>query len=122
MNVRLLAIDSKMVNLAILKIAQYHLNKGDDVNWYSPIFDQSCDILYISKVFTFTEDLIYLPQHAKIIKGGTGYSVTNKLPNEVENITEISQAYELLYPTIDYSIIFTTRGCVRNCQIGRAHV
>ncbi len=114
MEIRVSAIDSKMANLAILKIAQYHLNKNDQVKWYSPLFDLDIDILYISKVFTFTKDLLYLP-NCKIIKGGTGYDVLSKLPDEVENITDISQAYQLLYPNIDYSIIFTTRGCVRKC-------
>jgi len=113
--IRLLAIDSKMVNLAILKIAQYHINLGDNVNWYEPLFDQICDILYISKIFTFSDDINYLPQ-AQIIKGGTGYDVHSQLPIEIENITNINDAYELLYPKMKYSIIFTTRGCVRNCD------
>ena len=116
MEIRVSAIDSKMVNLAILKIAQYHINKNDNVAWYDPLFDLECDILYVSKIFTFSDDLIYLPVKAKIIKGGTGYDIYSKLPNEIENIIDVSRAYELLYPEIDYSIIFTTRGCVRNCE------
>lgn len=116
MKIRLLAIDSKMVNLAILKIAQYHINQNDDIDWYNPLFDLDCDILYISKIFTFTDDLIYLPLNAKVIKGGSGYDIYSKLPDYIENITDISQAYLLLYPNINYSIIFTTRGCVRNCD------
>ena len=38
MKIRLVATDSKMVNHAILKIAQHHINKGDDVDWYEPLF------------------------------------------------------------------------------------
>jgi len=117
MKIRLLAPDSKLVNLAILKIAQYHINKSDDVAWYEHIFDyENTDILYISKIFTFSNDVIYLPNNAKIYKGGTGYNLTTNLPDEIENITNIENAYELLYPKEDYSIMFTTRGCVRNCK------
>jgi len=115
MEIRVSAIDSKMVNLAILKIAQYYIKKGHNVDWYNPIFDLYCDKLYISKIFTFSKDIEYLPINAEIIKGGTGYDVHSKLPDEIEDITNLSQAYELLYPQINYSIIFTTRGCVRNC-------
>ncbi len=115
MKIRVSAIDSKMVNLAILKIAQYHINNNDNVDWYNPITDQVVDKLYISKIFTFSSDLIYLPYEGEVIKGGTGYDVYSKLPNEIENITDVKQAYQLLYPKINYSIIFTTRGCVRNC-------
>jgi len=115
MKIRLAAIDSKMVNVAILKIAQYHINSGDNVKWYQPLFDQNIDKLYISKIFTFSKDLAYLPQ-CEIIKGGTGYDITSKLPSEIESITDVKKAYELLYPKCDYSVQFTTRGCVRNCD------
>ena len=114
--IRLLALDSKLANLAILRIAQYYINLGIDVGWYEHLFDyEDTDILYISKIFTFTDDVINLPINARIIKGGTGYDVLSKLPIEMESITDIKEAYELLYPEIDYSILFTTRGCVRKC-------
>lgn len=114
MRIALFAPDSKLANLAILRIAQYHINKGDNVKWYEPLFDQDIDRLYISKIFTFTDDLIYTP-NCEIIKGGTGYDVYSKLPDEIEAITRLDEAYQLLYPNIDYSIMFTTRGCVRHC-------
>ena len=53
-----------------------------------------------------------MPLNAKIIKGGTGYDYKTTLPIEIENITELDYT---LYPDCDYSIIFTTRGCVRKC-------
>ena len=114
MIIRVLANDSKMANLAILKIAQYHINAGDNVGWYQPLFDQQIDKLYISKVFTFTDEIIYLPD-CEIIKGGTGYDYSIKLPDEIEHITNVKQAYNLLYPEINYSVQFSTRGCFRKC-------
>jgi len=96
-----------------MKISTYHKRLGDDVDWYSHLFDYAdTDILYISKVFTFSPEPQYLPINAKIIKGGSGYDLVTKLPDEIESITELDYS---LYPDCDYSIIFTTRGCFRKC-------
>lgn len=113
MKVRLIAVDSKIPNYALMKISTYHKRLGDDVDWYNPLFDsENTDILYMSKVFTFTQDYLYLPNNAKIIKGGTGYDIYSKLPDEIENITDLDYS---LYPDCDYSIVFMSRGCFRNC-------
>lgn len=70
MKVRLLATDSKIPNLAIMKISSYHKKRGDDVAWYQPLFDrEDTDILYESKIFTFTPEYEYYPDNAKIIRG-----------------------------------------------------
>ena len=66
MKIRLIADDSKMPNFAIMKISSYHKLKGDNVDWYNHILDyEDTDILYISKIFSFTSDIIYLPINAK---------------------------------------------------------
>lgn len=112
MKIRLLTIDSKIPNYAIMKISSYHKKLGDDVNWYDHLFDYyDTDILYISKVFTFSKMTKYLPINAKIIIGGSGYNYSIKLPQEIEN----SDLDYSLYPKCDYSIVFTTRGCIRKC-------
>lgn len=113
MKIRLLAPDSKMPNIAIMKLSTYYKQKGDDVDWYNHLFDyQDTDILYISKIFNFTPDIIYIPLKAKIIKGGTGYDIKSKLPKDVEEITDLDYS---LYPNCDYSMQFYSRGCIRNC-------
>lgn len=113
MKIRLVDVDGKIPNYALMKISTYHKRLGDDVGWYEPLIDsEDTDILYMSKIFTFTDDYEYLPPRAKIIKGGTGYDYTTTLPEEIESITELDYS---LYPNCDYSIIFTTRGCVRQC-------
>lgn len=116
MKIRLLATDSKIPNYAIMKISTYHKRLGDNVDWYNPLMDYiDTDILYISKVFTFSDDpylTMPMPINAKIIRGGTGYDYTTKLPEEIESITDLDYS---LYPNCDYSIVFTTRGCVRKC-------
>jgi hypothetical protein len=103
-----------MPNIAIMKLSTYHKRVGDDVDWYSHLFDyQDTDILYVSKIFTFKPDIQYLPLKAKIIKGGTGYDIKIKLPKEIDEITDFDYN---LYPECDYSVVFTTRGCIRKCK------
>ncbi len=71
MKIRLLAEDSKIPNLAIMKISTYHKRKGDDVDWYRPLFDYAdTDILYESKIFNFSPEYEYYPANAKIYRGG----------------------------------------------------
>ena len=115
MKIRLLAPDSKYPNLAIMKISSYHKNKGDDVKWYDHNNDfLDTDILYISKIFNFTDEPAELPLNdCKIYRGGTGYDIKGRLPDEIENITQLDWS---LYPDCDYSIMFTTRGCIRKCK------
>ncbi|AXF52124.1 MAG: putative radical SAM domain protein [Podoviridae sp. ctcf755] len=114
MKVRLIDVDSKIPNFALMKISSFHKKKGDDVGWYEHLFDyDDTDILYISKIFKFSKDVQYLPINAKIIKGGTGYDIQNKLPEEIENILDLDYS---LYPKCNYSILFMSRGCIRNCK------
>lgn len=114
MKVRLLANDSKIPNLAIMKISTYHKRLGDDVDWYNPIFDyEDTDILYHSQIFTFTPPYQYYPINAQIIRGGTGIDIKSKLPQEIETISELDYS---IYPECDYSLQFLSRGCIRNCE------
>lgn len=96
-------------NLALMKISAYHKLKGDQVELHFPM--SSYDKVYMSKVFTFTSDFETVIHADEIIRGGTGYDLQNKLPQEIENI----------YP--DYSLYgvkeaygYLTRGCPRGCH------
>ena len=52
-----------MPNIAIMQISTYHKRLGDDVDWYSHLFDhEDTDILYISKLFDYTRSGICLYQ------------------------------------------------------------
>lgn len=95
-------------NYALMKISSYHKRVGDSVEWWNPLF--STDIVYSSKIFTFTPKDSYLPKDA--ILGGTGYDVKSQLPINIENqIPDYS-----IYPNIDYSVGFLTRGCPNKCK------
>lgn len=113
MKIALLAVDSNYPNLALMKIARYHKSLGDTVEWYNP-FDQY-DKLYMAKVFSFTPDYgQWILNAGSIEKGGTGYDVMKKLPEEIDRI----QPDYSIYPTIAGNIAygFLTRGCPNKCK------
>ncbi|HUX54502.1 MAG TPA: hypothetical protein VMV56_08825 [Williamwhitmania sp.] len=89
-----------------MKISAYHKAQGDIVKWYLPL--EHYDKVYASKVFT---DSDFEPKPNMII-GGSGYEKTKKLPQEID---DIKPDYSI-YPDCDYSIGYTTRGCIRKCE------
>jgi hypothetical protein len=95
-------------NFALMKISAYHKSLGDTVEWWTALKDY--DVVYSTKVFDFTPENPYLPSNT--IKGGTGYDIFTKLP---ENIEKFAPDYSL-YPKCDYASGFITRGCIRNCK------
>lgn len=100
-------------NLALAKIAAYHRQRGDTVEWYDPLFGAEYDIAYMSKVFNFSPDYQF-PVHAKEIhRGGTGYDIRSRLPIDIDN----TQPDLTIYPHIptDTSYGFLTRGCPNKC-------
>ena len=101
-----------MGNIALMKIATYYKSQNIDVGWHMPLVDTSIDKLYISKIFDFTQDYQYSQGAKEVIKGGSGYDLTTVLPPEIDKITELDYS---IYPHIDYSLQFYSRGCIRNC-------
>lgn len=97
-------------NYALMKIAAWHKKQGDNVSWFSPLFSKP-DICYASKIFTFTKDYPYFPQ-CELRKGGTGYDVKSRLPEEIDSMFPDYS----IYPECDYAIGFLTRGCIRHCK------
>lgn len=67
-NVTLVDVDSKIPNLALMKISAWHKKMGDSVKFHDPLFDHP-DLCYMSKVFTFTPDYDYTPD-CEIVRGG----------------------------------------------------
>lgn len=107
-------------NLPLMKISAWHKFKGDIVEWYEPMFSGHCDKVYMSKVFTFTEDYQYCVDADEIIRGGTGYNYPDggeSLPDEIEHIYPDYSIYSSLIPEVeDTAYGFLTRGCPRGCD------
>ena len=113
MKIGLLDVDShNFPNLALMKISAWHKAQGDEVEWWWGWGQY--DRVYKSKVF----DDSYSPDHpdpvntTEIIKGGTGYGLDNKLPDEIEHMMPDYS----LYPQFqDTAYGFLSRGCPRGC-------
>jgi hypothetical protein len=115
MKIGLIDVDGhNFPNLALMKISAWHKAQGDTVEWCLPM--DHYDIVYQSKVFddTYSPDIDWYPQADKIIKGGTGYGLDNKLPYEIEHIYPDYSVYPEL--TKDTAYGFLTRGCPRGCK------
>ena len=116
-------------NIALMKISAYCKSKGYDVEWYDPLLGGWYDIIYMSKVFSYTKDYEYPLNADYVYKGGSGYCIQLKDGKEVFNKEldiELPQEIEHIYP--DYSLYnktdtaygFMSRGCPRGC--GFCHV
>lgn len=98
-------------NLALMKLSAWHKKQGDVVEW--AFMDGRYDILYKSKVFTFSDDDEYTYGAQKVIRGGTGYlDYETVLPEEVEHIYPDYG----LYGITDTAYGFVTRGCINHCS------
>lgn len=112
MNIGLVDVDGgKFPNLALMKIARWHRAQGDMVEWADPMFGRY-DRVYKSKVFNFTPD-DYTPYDCEVVKGGTGYDIHSKLPEEIDRL----QPDYSIYPQVDKRAYgFLTRGCPNKCK------
>lgn len=87
-------------NVALGKIARWHIMQGDDVEWAQPIdlFDRHhYDILYASKVFNFSPDIDFNQfSYDRLEKGGTGYDIYKRLPDEIDKLQPLYTIYPWL--------------------------
>ena len=102
-------VDSKIPNLALMKISAFHKNLGHDVVKYDPLWKNTYDKIYASTIFKFSDKSLLEPDIMEI--GGTGWDINKKLPDEIEQ--QIPD-----YSFYDYkdNIGFTMRGCRFRCK------
>lgn len=93
-------------NLALMKLSAYHKARGDEVWLNFPLCQP--DITYGSCVFSWHKPTAVDPS---ILVGGSGISLDTWLPDDIEHIMPDYQ----LYPSIDFSMGYTSRGCIRDC-------
>ena len=125
MRVGLIDVDGRnFPNIALMKISAYCKSLGDAVEWYTP-FGERYDVVYVSKVFSFTPDYDYEINADLVIRGGTGYAINLidgkeffdknenvRLPPEIENIFPDYSLYNIT----DTAYGFLSRGCPRGCE------
>lgn len=105
MKVGLINIEPKIVNSALMQIAHHHRHLGDTVKWAGQIFYDDYDKLYCSSLFAYTNKKD-IPK--RTLCGGSGFNLTTTLPFDCDYDYSI-------YPKCDYSIVWFSRGCIRNC-------
>lgn len=124
MNIGLIDVDGhNFPNLALMRISAYHKAQGDNVEWWWG-FGQY-DRVYMSKVFSFSEDVPDPINATEVIRGGTGYCISlqdgvevfdksqnQNLPSEIE---KCFPDYSI-YPQYDFAVSMTSRGCPRGCS------
>lgn len=99
-------------NIALMKISAWQKHIGNSVEWYTPF--EHYDIVFVSKVFSFSEDWREPINADTVIFGGTGYQIKNVHGKEVffpynigvhkgsKFFDELLYTMEHIYP--DYSI------------------
>ena len=126
MKIGLIDVDGhNFPNLPLMKLSAWHKDQGDAVEWYEPLLGGHYDRVYMSKVFSFSQDYEYPINADEIIKGGSGYcielvdgkEVYNKshdqnLPNEIEHYYPDYSLYRIS----DQAHGFMSRGCPRGCD------
>lgn len=128
MKIGLIDVDGhNFPNLALMRISAYHKSRGDQVEWWWSDFVHY-DIVYMSKVFSnaYTPDVPEPVNADKVIKGGTGYSIS--LGEDGEEHLDISKNTVLppeiekmfpdysIYPEYPFAVAMTSRGCPRGCK------
>lgn len=111
-------------SLPLMKLSAYHKQRGDDVDFANHL--EHYDLVYASKVFSFTPDIenFGLIQADEVRRGGTGYCITvengkeifdnsknQSLPDEIEHIYPDYS----IFPEYKYAVGYLTRGCPRGC-------
>lgn len=97
------------------------------MEWYDPWCGMTYDIVYVSKVFSFSPDYCDHINARQVIRGGTGYAIRLVDGREVYDKSmdadlpaDIEHVYPdyTLYPTktADTAYGFLTRGCPRGCS------
>lgn len=113
MRIGLIDVDGhRFPNLCLMKLSAYHKARGDTVEWYDS--GKWYDLVYMSRVFTdtYSKDYEGSIKAYHIIKGGTGYGLDNKLPDDVEHMHPDYGLYPQFAGT---AYGFLSRGCPRGC-------
>ena len=108
MRIAVLDVDSKIPNLALMKISSWHKKQGHEVEHYLPLAHHLYDKIYASKIFDFSDGSDIQPD---MITGGTGIDLKISLPNEIEEMDPDYILYN--YP---HNIGFAQRGCRFSCS------
>jgi hypothetical protein len=135
MTIALIDVDSKIPNLALMKISSYYKGLGEQVEFVQP--GKQYEKVFASTIFTRSKDKcqeLIQKYEDKIDIGGTGWDINKVLPEEIEyskpdydlysaeeiasrmkGIMTKQRKLEKATEIVNAGMGFTSRGCVREC-------
>ena len=119
-NIKLVQIDGKLPNLALMKLSAFFKNQGHNVFFTRSVnptlFEPKFDMVMASSIFQFSKHRIekLLLNYPDAIIGGTGTSNWKvKIEDYIGESTELDYSF---YPNYEFSLGFTQRGCRLKCK------
>ena len=107
MRIGIYDVDSKIPNLALMRISAWHKKQGHEVEHYMPLMHQLYDKIYASKIFDWSDGRLISDD---MIVGGTGIDFKTVLPPEMDQIDPDYSLYDY-----EHNIGFSARGCRFKC-------
>lgn len=136
--VRLTQLDGKLPNLALMKLAAWHRERGDDIRYVTgargaerALDEPAYDRVYGSAIFRFSGPLIdrFKIEWPSAILGGTGTDAKTVVEEIVGADFGERFDYSASLPGFTASLGFTQRGCRLKCRFcvvpskeGKVHV
>lgn len=125
MRIGFIDFDSKIINLAIMKLSAYYKSLGHEVV-LNPLSPEGLDKTFVSVLFTQNRDkAVELFSHYPGVEfGGTGYSLKIELPAEIESMQPDYDLYKVsdIFPRIASRIATTESKMLKAGEIVRAGV
>lgn len=127
MKIRLLQIDGKVPNIALMRLSAHYKARGkrvvyhhaDSIASVHPFQFDPTDLIYASTIFSRSAPVVraLLQGRPDAIVGGTGSDVPPLKISSLEShgISTLKQDYSI-YPNFRSSIGFTQRGCRLSCS------
>ena len=119
-SVKLVQIDGKLPNLALMRLSSYYKEKGYQVDFTRSVnkdlFDKEYDYVFGSSIFQFSINRInkLKKNYPDAIIGGTG---TDNWKLVIEDyIGDYDKLDYSFYPDYNFSLGFTQRGCRLKCK------
>jgi hypothetical protein len=121
MLVRVTHIDGKLPNLALMRVARHHRDRGDTVVFSRRVerdmLEPDYDAVYGSAIFSYSAGRVAIMREnfPKALIGGTWNTADNTTVESVLGLDGPELFDYSIYPTFTASIGFTQRGCRLKC-------
>jgi hypothetical protein len=121
LRVRLTHIDGKLPNLALMKIARFHRESGDEIVFtkhiHRDMLEPCYSRVYGSAIFAHSTERVaqFRENFPGAIIGGTWNPLDNTTVEQALGLSGDEQLDYSIYPNFDGSIGFTQRGCRLKC-------